>query len=431
MTNNGSMSERIPFLDLVTSHQELEPELVEVFQRALRTAGFVGGPMVQEFEHEFSKFCDAAYCVGVASGTDAVRFALMAAGVQAGDVVLTVPNTFIATTEAITQAGGRPDFVDIDERTYCMDPEKLIEYLELECYLDRETGKPYHRKWRSPVTAVVPVHLYGQCADMDAIQEVARRYNLILVEDACQAHGAEYFSKKDNRWKKAGTMGVAGAFSFYPGKNLGACGEAGAVTTNDEEMARKMRILRDHGQSKKYYHDMEGYNGRLDAIQAGFLTVKLRHLAAWNRKRQEVAQRYDELFAGVERVVTPFRPDWSRPVYHLYVVRVQDRPGLQKHLAEAKIDTGIHYPIPLHLQKAYENFGYKQGDFPVTERVAMEIVSLPMFPQLSSVELSRIVGEIRRFPRSEMVPEPVEAGTMGLKAETHPTHSTGVIRHGN
>jgi dTDP-4-amino-4,6-dideoxygalactose transaminase len=397
MTQNGSNIEKIPFLDLVTLHKELEPELVAAFQRALRTAGFVGGPMVEEFEREFAKFCDTTYCVGVASGTDAVRFALMAAGVQAGDVVLTVPNTFIATTEAVTQAGGRPDFVDIDERTYCMDPEKLREYLELECYLDRETGRPHHRKWRAPVTAVVPVHLYGQCADMDAIQDVAQRYNLIVVEDACQAHGAEYFSMRDNRWKKAGTIGMAGAFSFYPGKNLGACGEAGAVTTNNEEMARKMRILRDHGQSKKYYHDMEGYNGRLDSIQAAFLAVKLRYLAEWNRKRLEVARRYDELFAGVEGVVTPVRPEWSRPVYHLYVVRVQDRQGMQKHLAEAKIDTGIHYPIPLHLQKAYENFGYKQGDFPVTERVAPEIFSLPMYPELRAEQQRRVAEAVRQF----------------------------------
>jgi dTDP-4-amino-4,6-dideoxygalactose transaminase len=397
MTQNGSNSETIPFLDLVTLHKELEPELVVAFQRALRTAGFVGGPMVEEFESEFAKFCDTTYCVGVASGTDAVRFALMAAGVQAGDVVLTVPNTFIATTEAVTQAGGRPDFVDIDERTYCMDPEKLGEYLELHCYLDRETGRPHHRKWRAPVTAVVPVHLYGQCADMDAIQEVAERYNLIVVEDACQAHGAEYFSKRDNRWKKAGTIGMAGAFSFYPGKNLGACGEAGAVTTNNEEMARKMRILRDHGQSKKYYHDMEGYNGRLDSIQAAFLAVKLRYLAEWNRKRLEVARRYDELFAGVEGVVTPVCPEWSRPVYHLYVVRVQDRQGMKKHLAEAKIDTGIHYPIPLHLQKAYENFGYKQGDFPVTERVAPEIFSLPMYPELRAEQQQRVAEAVTQF----------------------------------
>lgn len=405
MTNNGSRTDKIPFLDLVNLHRELEAELVPVFQQVLRTAGFVGGPMVEEFEREFAKFCDAGYCVGVASGTDAVRFALMAAGMQAGDVVLTVPHTFIATTEAITQAGGRPDFVDIDERTYNMDPEKLQEYIERECYLDRETGKPYHRKWRAPVTAVVPVHIYGQCAEMDAILELARRYNLIVVEDACQAHGAEYFSKKDNRWKKAGSMAHAGAFSFYPGKNLGACGEAGAVTTNNEEMARKMRMLRDHGQSKKYYHNVEGYNGRLDSLQAGILSVKLRHLAEWNEKRKMAARRYDELLSGVEGLIVPLCPDWSRPVFHLYVIRVEDRQGLQKHLAEAKIDTGIHYPIPLHLQKAYESFGYKEGDFPVTEKVALEIVSLPMYPQLSFEEQKYIAETIGEFSSANSGPK--------------------------
>jgi dTDP-4-amino-4,6-dideoxygalactose transaminase len=390
MTTEGN----IPFLDLVSLHKELEAELIPVFQKVLRTAGFVGGPMVEEFEREFAKFCDAKYCVGLASGTDAVRFALMAAGVQNGDIVVTVPHTFIATTEAISQAGARPDFVDIDERTYSMDPIKLQEYLEKECYLDQETGRPFNRKLKAPVTAVVPVHIYGQCADMDPIMELARRYKLIVVEDACQAHGAQYFSREENRWRTAGSMGHAGAFSFYPGKNLGACGEAGAVTTNDEAMAKKMRMIRDHGQAKKYYHDMEGYNGRLDALQAGLLTVKLRHLAEWNRKRQEAAKRYHEMLATIEGVVAPYQPEWSRPVYHLYVIRVQDREGLQKHLAAAKVDTGIHYPIPLHLQKAYENFGYKQGDFPVTERTASEILSLPMYPSLTSSQQHHVVQSI-------------------------------------
>lgn len=393
MSNDG----KIPFLDLVTLHEELEPELVPVFLKTLRTAGFVGGPMVEEFEREFAKFCDAPHCVGLASGTDAVRFALMAGGIQQGDIVLTVPHTFIATTEAITQAGARADFVDIDERTYCMDPAKLKEYFEKNCVIDRETGRPYHRGLRGPVTAVVPVHLYGQTANMDPILELARRYRLLVIEDACQAHGAEYFSQRDNRWKKAGTMGHAAAYSFYPGKNLGACGEAGAVTTNDEEMARKMRMIRDHGQSKKYYHNIEGYNGRLDSLQAGILTVKLRHLAEWNRKRQAAARRYDEMFSSVEGVTIPHQPEWARSVYHLYVIRVQDREGLQKHLAEAKIDTGIHYPVPLHLQQAYQNLGYKQGDFPVTEKVASEILSLPMYPQLQDDQQRRVVQKISDF----------------------------------
>jgi len=393
MPNN----EKIPFLDLITPHKELEQELASVFQKVMSTAGFVGGPMVENFENEFAAYCDSKYCVGVASGTDAVRFALTAAGVKAGDIVVTVAHTFIATTEAITQAGARLDFVDIDEKTYAMDPKKLQEYFERECYVDRETGRPFHRKLRAPVTAVVPVHIYGQCADMDAILEIATKYKLIVVEDACQAHGAEYFSKKENRWMKAGSMSHAGAFSFYPGKNLGACGEAGAITTNSEEMMRKMKMLRDHGQAKKYYHDIEGYNGRLDSLQAGLLSVKLRHLAKWTRERQAAAAEYGRLLAKVDGVVTPHQPEWSRPVYHLYVIRVADREGLQKHLASEKIDTGIHYPIPLHLQKAYEGFGYKKGDFPVTEKIALEIVSLPMFPQLQPAQQARVAQGVQEF----------------------------------
>ena len=393
MSNN----EQIPFLDLVTLHKDLETELLSTLEDTLRTAGFVGGPKVEEFEREFARFCDASHCVGVASGTDAVRFALTAAGVKPGDVVVTVPNTFIATTEAISQAGARPDFVDIDERTYCMDPRKLQEYLERECSIDAGTGELFHRKIQAPVTAIVPVHIYGQTADMDPILELARRYNLIVVEDACQAHGAEYFSKKADTWRKVGSIGHAAAFSFYPGKNLGACGEAGAVTTNNEAMARTMRMLRDHGQSKKYYHQIEGYNGRLDALQAGFLTVKLRHLAGWNRKRQEVAKRYDQAFTAMDGLVAPFRPDFARSVYHLYVIRIRQRDALQKHLAKSGIGTGIHYPVPLHLQEAYSHLQYPTGRFPVCERVASEILSLPMYPHLHADQSERVVREVAAF----------------------------------
>jgi dTDP-4-amino-4,6-dideoxygalactose transaminase len=232
---------------------------------------------------------------------------------------------------------------------------------------------------------------------MDPILDVAREYNLIVVEDACQAHGAEYFSRAQNRWRKAGSMGVAAAFSFYPGKNLGACGEAGAAVTHSELVARKMRLLRDHGQSKKYYHDLEGYNGRLDSIQAAILSAKLRYLAEWNQKRRALARRYDEMLAGVPGVITPHTPEWSRAVYHLYVVRVKDRSGLQAHLSNARVDTSIHYPIPLHLQKAYANYGYQAGDFPATERVAAEILSLPMYPQLTEIQQNRVVEQISRF----------------------------------
>ena len=388
----------IPFLDLVAPHRELEVDLLTVVRKAFETAGFIGGPMVEEFECQFAKFCGAKYCVGVNSGTDALRFALLAAGIEPGSLAVTVPNTFIATTEAISQAGLNIAFVDIHENTYTMDPEKLREYLEGHCEIDRETGKLVEKRSKRVVAAIVPVHLYGQTADMDPILDLAKQYNLVVVEDACQAHGAEYFSKKTGIWKKAGSIGHAAAFSFYPGKNLGACGEGGAITTNDEAMAKRMKMIRDHGQSKKYYHDIEGYNGRLDSIQAGWLTVKLSHLAKWNNSRRELAHRYHDLFADAQDgLVVPREAAWTRGVYHLYVVRVEDREALQAYLAEAGIGTGIHYPIPLHLQKAYQHLGYQAGDFPVTERTAREIVSLPMFPQLSHTQQDQVVSRITEF----------------------------------
>ena len=258
----------VPFLDLVTAHQELKEELCSAFRTALETASFIGGPMVDEFESNFAAYCKTKYCVGVSSGTDALRFALMAAGVRSGDTVVTVPNSFIATGEAISQAGATPDFVDVDERTYNLDPVKLKTYLETKCSWNSGLQQLVVRRTGSPLTAIVPVHLYGQPADMDPITDLAMRYNLVVLEDSCQAHGADYFSRKDGCWKRAGSIGRAAAFSFYPGKNLGACGEAGAVTTNDEDLAKKIRMLRDHGQIRKYHHEVEGYNGRLDAIQA-------------------------------------------------------------------------------------------------------------------------------------------------------------------
>jgi dTDP-4-amino-4,6-dideoxygalactose transaminase len=396
-SGSQNMSNSIPFLDLVTPHVELEQELTEVFRKAIRTAGFIGGPMVEEFEKAFAAFCDTSYSVAISSGTDALRFALMASGVKPGDVVVTVPHTFIATTEAISQAGALTEFVDIDEQTYNMDPAKLKEYLKKECTID-DAGRLISRRSGRPVTAVVPVHLYGQMADMDPILELAERYRLVVIEDACQAHGAEYFSRKHNRWMKAGSMGRAAAFSFYPGKNLGACGEAGAATTNDAGIAKTMKMLRDHGQATKYYHDVEGYNGRLDSIQAGLLHVKLAYLAKWNAQRRERAAEYRLLLKAVDRsLVLPCEPSWSRAVYHLYVVRTADREGLMEHLKKAGIGTGIHYPIPLHLQKAYASMQYSLGDFPVSEKAAAEIVSLPMFPQLRAEQQARVAAEISDF----------------------------------
>jgi dTDP-4-amino-4,6-dideoxygalactose transaminase len=413
-----SVNGNIPFLDLVTPHMELENELTAVFHKVLATAGFIGGPMVEEFESAFAKFCDTNRAVALSNGTDALRFALMACGIKSGDVVVTVPHTFIATAEAISQAGALPEFVDVDEQTYNMDPEKLREYIEVQCTTDK-SGKLISRRSGRSVTAVIPVHLYGQMADMDAIQELADRYRLTVIEDACQAHGAEYFSRKHNRWMKAGSMGRATAFSFYPGKNLGACGEAGAVTTNDAALADKIKMLRDHGQAKKYFHDIEGYNGRMDALQAGMLHVKLAHLARWNAQRRERAAEYKRLLsAAPDAVIPPYEPSWSRAVYHLYVVRTDDREGMMSHLKTAGIGTGIHYPVPLHLQKAYSSLNYRRGDFPVVEKIAAEIVSLPMFPQLTTEQQARVVEEVVHFARLSRRPKDAARQPMELaKAE--------------
>src|ERR1700722_12752271 len=410
-----SVVSSIPFVDLVTPHLELEQELTAVFRQALRTGGFIGGPMVEKFESAFADFCGANHAIAISSGTDALRFAIMASGVQAGDVVVTVPNTFIATTEAISQAGAFPEFVDIDEYSYNMSVAMLQRYLEEQCSRD-EVGRLVSRRSGRPVTAVVPVHLYGQMADMDPILSLAEEYGLSVIEDACQAHGAEYYSKKLAQWKTAGSMGRAAAFSFYPGKNLGACGEAGAVTTNDPVIVEKIKMLRDHGQTKKYHHELEGYNGRLDAIQAGLLHAKLGYLAKWNEQRRDCAAEYNRLLGDNEAVALPYEPSWSRAVYHLYVVRSRDRDGMMDHLKDAGIATGIHYPIPLHLQRAYASLKYSLEDLPVATRLAGEIVSLPMFPQLATEQQERVAQEIRAFT-SRATSKEVVADTLLTPAE--------------
>ena len=315
-------NEPIPFLDLVTPHRELEEELVErVPSRRFARPRSSAESRSRRSNGSSRAYCGAKYCVGVANGTDAVRFALMASGVGRGDAVVTVSHTFIATVEAISQAGAETEFVDIDERTYCMSPEALDEYLTR---VRRRTQRPADRSGQrtgKPIKAIVPVHLYGQVADMDAILAIAARYDLLVIEDACQAHGAEY-RRRTAVWRRAGTFGKAAAFSFYPGKNLGACGEAGAVTTDDEQIAKTIKMLREHGQAKKYYHDLEGYNGRLDAIQAAFLRVKLRHLDDWNaaasrRPRPDTPSSCRPM----PSVTVPFEPEHCKAVYHLYVIR--------------------------------------------------------------------------------------------------------------
>lgn len=365
----------IPFLDLASQHRMLETELVAAFRTALQSAAFVNGPVIEAFENEFAAYCNVKSCVGVSSGTDSLRFAYLALGVKPGDEIITVSNTFIATTESITQAGGTVKFVDVDPGTMCIDPSAIRAAIT-----DRTVG-------------IVPVHLYGQMADMDPILEIARKHDLWVVEDAAQAHGATY------KGRTAGSIGAMGSFSFYPGKNLGACGEGGAVTGNDLETLATVRRLREHGQSKKYFHDTEGYNGRLDAIQAAFLRIKLRHLPAWNEGRRRVAAQYREALADLPEVQLPHEAEYGEPAYHLFVIRVDRRDELQAYLTSHGIHTGLHYPLPLHLQAAYANRGYRSGMLPVTERAATRLLSLPMFPELTSAQVERVADAIRMFVR--------------------------------
>jgi dTDP-4-amino-4,6-dideoxygalactose transaminase len=382
---------QVPFLDLKVQYRQIESELKPVLEEIMANGAFIGGPQVAAFEEEFTAFCGGGHCVGLNSGTDALRFALMAAGVGPGHEVVTVAHTFIATTEAISQAGAVPVFVDIDPETCCLDPVRLREFVERSCRFDASTRRLVNQSTHRIVKAVIPVHLYGQPADMDPIMDVAAAYNLVVIEDACQAHGARY------KERPAGSMGFAGCFSFYPGKNLGAFGDAGAVVTKDESLAKTLRMLREHGQSQKYYHDMEGYTGRLDAIQAAVLRLKLRRLSDWNRARRENAKLYDRLLSDVPGVTVVREAPAAQSVYHLYVILVDDRDGLQQHLSQKGIGTGLHYPLPLHLQKAYVSMGHKKGDFPVSERTAARLLSLPMFAELTPPQIEYVVRSIKEY----------------------------------
>lgn len=381
----------IPFLDLKVQYSQIEAEVKPILEDIMANGAFIGGPEVSAFESEFAAFCGRRYCVGLNSGTDALRFALMAAGVGPGDEVITVPHTFIATTEAISQTGATPVFVDIDPATCTMDPACLRDFVECFCKVDQLTHQLINPSTNRPVRAIIPVHLYGQTADMDPILEIAQKLHLAVIEDACQAHGALY------KGRPAGCMGIAGCFSFYPGKNLGAFGDAGAVVTHDEKLAQTMRMLRDHGQSRKYYHDIEGYNGRLDAIQAAVLRRKLKRLEGWNRARRENAKLYDRLLQDISGVTVVREASPSQSVYHLYVILLDDRDGLQKYLTEKGVGTGLHYPVPLHLQKAYAHMGFKKGDFPISEKTAERLLSLPMYAELTKAQIEYVVVCIKKY----------------------------------
>lgn len=379
----------VPFVDLKAQYAQIKEEILTELENVCQNTAFVLGPFVKNFEQAFAEFIGVKHTIGVNSGTSADQLALQAL-IKPGDEVITSPNTFIATTEAITAAGGKIRFVDIDERSYTLDPAKL-------------TGAI------TPQTrAVVPVHLYGQPADMDPIMEIAVQHDLFVIEDSAQAHGAKYLGtgKEDSAagksggekaWMNCGSIGHAGAFSFYPGKNLGAYGEAGAVTTNSDEVAEFVRMYRDHGSKEKYVHDFEGHNMRMEGFQGAVLNIKLRYLKEWTEARRKNARYYNQLLKDIPGVQTPEEMPYARHVYHLYVIRVSDREGLQKYLSENGIGCGFHYKYPLHLQKAYSHLGYKKGDFPVTEKAMEEIVSLPMYPELSRKQMEYVAEKIKEF----------------------------------
>lgn len=363
----------VPFLDLKIQYHFLKEEIHAELAKVMENTAFAGGSFVTAFENEFAGFCGSRYAVGVGNGTDALWLSLLAIGTGPGDEVITVPNTFIATAEAISYCGATPVFVDIEESSYNMDP-KLLE-------------KAITKKTK----AIIPVHIFGQPVDLDPILEIAKAYNIPVVEDACQAHGAEY------KGRKAGTFGITGCFSFYPGKNLGAYGEAGAVITDNQQIADKIRMLRDHGQSRKYYHDGIGWNARMDGFQGAVLKVKLQYLAKWNDLRRSHAAAYTKGLTGLNGLVTPQEQAYARHIYHIYAVRVKEREKFMSALSAADVSCGIHYPIPVHLQKAYEFLGLKPGSFPVAERCAAEFVSLPMFPELAAEQVAYVVETIKGY----------------------------------
>lgn len=362
---------QVPFLDLRRHHAPIRDELVAAFEAVLEASAFAGGPFVQQFEKDFAAYCGTRHCVAVGSGTDALWLALLALGVGPGDEVITVPMTFMATAEAITYAGARPVFVDIDRDTYTMDPRLLQQAIT------------------SRTRAIIPVHLYGQMADMEPILAIARAHGIPVVEDACQAHGAAY------QGRRAGAWGDLGCFSFYPGKNLGALGEGGAVVTNDENLARSVAMLRDHGQARKYYHDRVGWNARMDGLQGAALQIKLKRLEAGNEARRRHATQYRALLADAGGVFLPVERPGSRHVYHLFVVRVPERDRLLRVLGERGVQCGIHYPIPVHLQEAYRDLGWRVGMFPVSEQCAAEVLSLPMFPELTEDQVEFVAQELK------------------------------------
>lgn len=372
---------KVPFLNLTAQYRPIKDEIAAALQEVLDTNAFAGGRKVERFENVFAPFCQTGHAIGVGSGTDALWMALLGLGIGDGDAVIVPVNTFIATAEAVSFAGTLPLFVDCDEY-YNIDTAKLQKTLSAMSY-----------EQRARLKAVIPVHLYGQMANMDEIMALAGEYGLAVIEDACQAHGAEY------KGRRAGSIGDAGCFSFYPGKNLGAYGEAGAIVTNNAELAAKLRMFRDHGQQKKYYHSIIGWNARMDGFQGAVLATKLKYLDEWTKKRRQNALLYNELLAGVDGIQTPKEMPHTSSVYHLYVIQSDDRDGLQHYLEQNGVATGLHYPVPLHLQEAYSSLGYEEGDFPMAEGAARRILSLPMYPELTEAQIGYVCDKISEFRR--------------------------------
>jgi dTDP-4-amino-4,6-dideoxygalactose transaminase len=364
---------KVPFLDLTPAYSELKADLDAAYERVMRSGWYILGEEVEAFEEEFAEYCGVDYCIGVANGLDALHLILRGYGIGSGDEVIVPANTFIATWLAVSHSGAKPVPVEPDGKTYNIDPKKIAHAIT------------------SSTRAIIPVHLYGQPADMAPILEIAREYNLRVIEDAAQAHGAKY------KGKKAGSLGDASGFSFYPGKNLGAVGDAGAIVTNDSDLASRVRLLRNYGSKVKYRNEMKGFNSRLDPIQAAILRVKLQHLDAWNHRRLILSNNYLNGLGMLDSIGLPQVPVWADPVWHLFVVCISDRDQFQDYLNQKMVDTLIHYPIPPHLSEAYSEFGYKPGDFPVTERLANMVLSLPISPHLSLSEQDKVISEITAF----------------------------------
>jgi dTDP-4-amino-4,6-dideoxygalactose transaminase len=369
------MADTIPYLDLRAQIKPLRAEIDAAIARTIDNCSFCLGPDVVQFEKDFAKYCDAKFCVGFNSGTSALHVAMLLLGVGADDEVITTPFTFVATSWAISYAGAKPVFVDIDDTTFNLNP-KLIE-----------------RAITSRTKVIMPVHLYGQPFDIDSVREICRKHQLPFVEDAAQAHGAKY------KGKVIGTFGEISCFSFYPGKNLGAFGEGGALVTNNEEFAKRARSLREHGSTVRYYHDEVGYNYRMEGIQGAVLGIKLKHLEKWTRERQRIAKRYSELLADTP-LQLPAQASFAESVWHLYVVRHPRRDDLKKFLDENGVGCALHYPLPLHLQKCYASLGYKTGDFPVAEKAARECLSLPIYPELTDGQIQRVTDVVKEFFRN-------------------------------